>query len=330
MTATSMTAYLLGSQGAEVLQIQQLLSALQLYAGPADGSYGGGTEAAVRAFQQSSGLTADGQVGPQTWAALFGGAAIPPPAIAAQGLDYKCLALTGAFETNQPPPECFAGLCGDFDGQGISFGAVQWNLGQGTLQPLLLEMNQLHADVLGQIFGTNYTTLVAMLGEPRDAQLAWARSIQDPVKHALFEPWQGQFKSLGRRPEFQDIQTKHVSGLFQLAMAQCTAFDVRSQRAAALMFDIQVQNGGVKTLVKPLILSDFQQLEQSGPPAGDVSIEVARLRIIATRVAASADPRWISDVQTRKLAIANGQGTVHGINFILEDQYGITLDPAFN
>ncbi len=324
-----MTVYLLGSRGAEVLQIQQRLVVLQFYSGPPDGIFGGGTEAAVRMFQESEGMTPDGQVGSDTWAALFGGGQIPTPAVAAQGLDHRCLALTGAFETDQPPPDCFAGLSGDFDGQGISFGVAQWNIGQGSLQPLLVEMNQNHPDILGQIFGANYSTLVAMLGESLDEQLAWARSIQNPLKHSLLEPWQGQFKTLGRSQEFQDIETEHAAGLFQQGLALCTAFGVSSQRAAALMFDIQVQNGGIKSLVKPIILSDFEQLGKSEAQAGDVPMEVVRLRIIATRVAASSKPMWVSDVQNRKLTIANGQGTVHGVHFLLEDQYGISLNSAF-
>lgn len=324
-----MAVYLLGSRGPEVRQIQQRLSELRLYSGALDGIFGGGTDGAVRTFQQANGLTADGKVGPQTWGALFNGAAVPSPAIATQGLDLQCLALTGAFETNQPPPDCFAGLSGDFDGQGISFGVAQWNIGQGSLQPLLTEMNENHPDLLGQIFGPNYSALVAMLGEALDEQLAWARSIQDPLRHALFEPWQGQFKTLGRQQEFQDIEAKNAAGLFKEALALCTDYGVSSERAAALMFDIKVQNGGIKNWVKPLILSDFQQLDEAGPGSGDIPAEVARLRIIATRAAASANPKWIADVQNRKLTIANGQGNVHGNYYLLEDQYGISLKPAF-
>jgi hypothetical protein len=324
-----MTIYLLGSRGAEVLQIQQRLSTLLLYSGPLDGIFGGGTEAGVRAFQQSSGLTANGQVDAGTWAALFGGAQIPVPAITKAGLDRRCLALTGAFETSEPPPECFAGLAGDFDGQGLSFGVLQWNIGQGSLQPLLVEMNQSHPDILGQIFGPNYSTLVAMLAENIEDQLAWARSIQNPMNSALFEPWRGQFKTLGRTQEFQEIESKHADGLFQQALALCDAFGVNSERAAALMFDIQVQNGGIKKLTKPLILSDFEQLGKSGAQGGNVPGEVARLQIVATRVAASAKPRWILDVQNRKMTIANGHGTVHEIDYQLDEQYGISLNPVF-
>jgi len=323
-----MSVYLLGARGPEVAQIQQRLAQLQFYNGPADGIFGGGTDAAIRAFQQSQNLTVDGHVGPETWGALFNGAAPPAPAITTQGLDRQCLALTGGFETNHPPPDCFAGLSGDFDGQGMSFGVLQWNIGQGTLQPLLAQMNQNHPDILGQIFGSNCEALVAMLAETPDEQLAWARSIQDPIRHVMFEPWQGQFKTLGRQQEFQDIETQAAAGLFRQALSLCTDFGVSSQRAAALMFDIVVQSGGIKSWVKPQILGDFAQLDPTSQGTGNDSLEVARLRIIATRSATSANPQWIADVQGRKLTIANGAGVVHGNQYNLADQYGITLDPA--
>jgi hypothetical protein len=266
-------------------------------------------------------------VGTGTWSELFNGADIPAPAVTTKPLDHQCLALTGGFETDHPPPDCFAGLSGDFDDQGISFGVLQWNIGQGTLQPLLAQMNQNHPDLLGQVFGPNYSALVAVLGEARDEQLAWARSIQDPIRHGLFEPWQGQFKTLGRLQEFQDIEGQNAAGIFQQALALCNEFGVSSQRAAALIFDIKVQSGGIKSWVKLQILSDFAQLDQSG--TGDVPLEVARLRIIATRSADSANPKWVADVKNRKLTIANGEGTVHGNHYDLEAQYGITLNSAF-
>lgn len=53
-----------GSNGAGVVTLQKLLGIT------ADGEFGSKTEAAVKAFQSAHGLTADGIVGAQTWAAL--------------------------------------------------------------------------------------------------------------------------------------------------------------------------------------------------------------------------------------------------------------------
>lgn len=58
----------IGSTGPSVVWVQQQLHVT------ADGKFGPGTAAAVKAFQAQHGMTADGVVGPQTWAALGGSA----------------------------------------------------------------------------------------------------------------------------------------------------------------------------------------------------------------------------------------------------------------
>ena len=55
-----------GSQGADVADVQRMLSALAHYGGPIDGIFGQGTTAAVRSFQDVRGLAIDGIVGPRT------------------------------------------------------------------------------------------------------------------------------------------------------------------------------------------------------------------------------------------------------------------------
>lgn len=59
-----------GSTGSEVKTIQKRLLELGFNPGELDGEYGGGTEAAVRAFQLSKGLLADGVTGRRTLVAL--------------------------------------------------------------------------------------------------------------------------------------------------------------------------------------------------------------------------------------------------------------------
>lgn len=60
-----------GSKGNEVKQLQEKLGLT------ADGSFGPGTEKAVKAWQSANGLTADGLVGDGTWSKMFGGVSTP-------------------------------------------------------------------------------------------------------------------------------------------------------------------------------------------------------------------------------------------------------------
>lgn len=318
-----MTLYRRGSKGPEVGLLQSRLRELGLYPGPLDGIFGGGTESAVKSFQRTEDLKVDGVVGADTWKHLFPHSDIPEPALLQQAIAYRCLALTGSFETGAPVPECFSGLSGDFDGQGLSFGSLQWNLGQGSLQPLLLEMEQSHHLILEQLFDDCYPQLMAMLETDREEQLNWTRSIQDR-KFRLVEPWRGLFKTLGRFREFQEIQVKAADQLYQAALKLCQNYGVKSERAVALMFDIKVQNGSISHLVKAQIEQDFRKLEIASDHNTDRT-EVERLKIIANRRAEAANPRWIEDVRTRKLAIANGEGMVHGNYYNLAEQFGISL-----
>ncbi len=62
--------YKQGSTGSVVTQIQQKLRNWGYYTGNVDGVYGSKTVAAVKYFQRTNGLTADGKCGPKTLAAL--------------------------------------------------------------------------------------------------------------------------------------------------------------------------------------------------------------------------------------------------------------------
>lgn len=62
-----------GSQGQAVRDVQAYLSQQGLYSNAPDGVYGPQTRDAVRKFQQSRNLPADGIVGPQTWSNMLSG-----------------------------------------------------------------------------------------------------------------------------------------------------------------------------------------------------------------------------------------------------------------
>ncbi|NLO86748.1 MAG: peptidoglycan-binding protein [Clostridiales bacterium] len=60
-----------GSKGSSVKNLQQRLKELGYYTGSVDGSFGSGTETAVKAFQTAHKLTSDGKVGDATSAAVY-------------------------------------------------------------------------------------------------------------------------------------------------------------------------------------------------------------------------------------------------------------------
>lgn len=60
-----------GYTGDDVISVQQRLKELGYYTGLVDGKYGSGSMAAVKAFQEKHGLTADGLAGTATYAILF-------------------------------------------------------------------------------------------------------------------------------------------------------------------------------------------------------------------------------------------------------------------
>lgn len=313
----------LGSGGDVVRRIQVKLQALGLYRGPIDGLFGGGTESAVKQFQRANGLGIDGQVGPRTWQALFPDASAPPPSeMAGKPVEYRCVALTGAFETGAGVPDCFAGVTGDFDDQGLSVGVCQWNFGQGSLQPLLSEMLSRHPDVVRDVFHDHSDVLAAAVRSSREDAVAFARTIQDPLRHSVNEPWRGMFKALGRTQEFEDIQVRSAAQFLDGARALCREFGLISERAVALMFDIVVQNGSISPVVKARIMKDFTAIDATLP---EPDREVARMRAVANRRADAASPLWAEDVRARKLCIANGTGRVHGIDYDLESQFGLGL-----
>jgi putative chitinase len=81
-----------GSKGDDVKKLQTKLGLT------ADGSFGPGTEKAVKAWQTANGLKADGIVGDGTWSKLFGESApvaAAKPAVVIPPSDFKLEALKG-------------------------------------------------------------------------------------------------------------------------------------------------------------------------------------------------------------------------------------------
>ena len=91
--------YKRGSYGSVVTQIQNKLSSWGYYSGDIDGIYGSRTEAAVKSFQKSNGLTADGIAGAKTLAAM----GISDSSATGQSVDIDLLARLISAEARGEP-----------------------------------------------------------------------------------------------------------------------------------------------------------------------------------------------------------------------------------
>jgi hypothetical protein len=246
-------------------------------------------------------------------------------------LQSKCLRLTGTFETDSE--DGFGVVAGNFDGQGISFGILQWNLGQGTLQPLLKSLIITNRADMLNIFRGKVVDLDVMLSQPIQKQISWGDSISAMnrcgSKNQVIEPWKSMFKQLGALPACQEAQMKMCKKYFDWADPRMNTYQLNSERGYALLFDIVVQNGGISDSTYYKILDKYSQ------PSESDDLETEKMKIIAEQVAQASridqthkqDPYWIQkDVRSRKMCIATGQGIVHGVTVNLSD-FDLELTP---
>ncbi|PKM49622.1 MAG: hypothetical protein CVV02_15415 [Firmicutes bacterium HGW-Firmicutes-7] len=270
----------------------------------------------------------------------------------AKGIATK---ITSLYEGGQ--------VTGNFDGQGISVGYLQWNMGSGTLQPLLKEMASsasMQSD-FNEIFkgsvvvndknGNKIKTTMAnalrdVLGRSKSEQLSFARSINDK-NNRIVEPWKAAFNSLIKNDKFVQIQDKYAKPYLNTAtnIINDSNFGVKTVRGYALAFDIAVQNGSVKASAKNLIqdalagksnkLTNYNNASLSRNQRsvikdlnerlkGVTDPDLKKMYYTAAAVAISSNDRFAKDVWARKSAIIAGTGKVHGQNFDFSNSVGLS------
>lgn len=154
--------------------------------------------------------------------------------------------LTGRFENGSEP---YLGVTGDFDGQGISCGVLQWNIGSGSLQPMVIAAGE--ALVLAQMpqFG-------------KEMWLACNSGIQQGLK--IVRGWQSnskllatqkaELRALMRSSAMHQLQDQGIREVARLAeayaddWAQARGGQGRTRQELAFFFDIVTQNGTMKGL----------------------------------------------------------------------------------
>jgi hypothetical protein len=205
-------------------------------------------------------------------------------------------------------------IAGNFDGQGLSLGYLQWCIGQGTLQPLLNRMDREYNVEMKSIFGTNYDSIHNMIIDTTENQLAWAKTINDST-NTISEPWYSQFVSLCNNQDFVNIELDAEAYKIGQAMIICDKYNLKTVRGFELAFDIAVQNGSISSDATKIIDTALMQKPNM--------IEKDLLKVIANAIA-DASTNNAEDIRLRKMAIVNGKGTVHGSMLYLDESYGLS------
>lgn len=291
------------ASGTIITDVQTALNASGAPAIDVDGLFGNQTEGALSAFQAGKHLPVTGTVSDSTWTALF--QTTEPP------IFERCLQVTASFEGTR-----FNGVVGNFDGAGITWGIIGFTLLNGELGAVLAAVNAENPALIEQIFGSNAAEIMRMTGPATNAseKLAWANSISRGSQNlSVAEPWQTCFRNLGAQREVQKVQIDRARDVYwKKALEDARNLGCLEELDLLLMYDTAVQNGGMDAQSRrPMVEERFR----SQSPA----TEQEKRRIIAEVVADTASPQWRKDVLDRKIAIATGEGSVHGGKYNLTD-----------
>ena len=257
------------------------------------------------------------------------------------------LNITGSFEG----PHGWKNLTNDFDGQGISMGLMNQNLGTGSLQPLLVKMRQNHFSKFQSLFRPDhFHSLLAMLSQWESTRVSqqadeiipspldidseasinsstsgsvdWARkTVYD--SSGVFNPiWKQELLNLAGSPEYVSLQIAAAWELHLRSLKLHQKIAVYELRTYLLMFDIVVQNGNLKPQDE---IDYFDYLNQNPNASATQRLEkIVELRLRWVK------PQFRNDVRNRKLSLVRGSGRVHGVNREFEKEYCFYNRRAFH
>jgi len=252
------------------------------------------------------------------------------------------LNISGSYEGNKG----WGNIATNFDGQGVSLGLLNQNLGQGSLQPMLIRMRDQHPEALKAIFKPEHLkSLLAMLSrwekaskdeppsptlsildEPLDSEersansdsVAWAE--ENLYDGSGFDPvWKKGLVALAEHPDYVSYQIAAAEGYHAKALKYQVRIGIKEFRAYLMLFDIVVQNGSLYEVD----LTDYEAYVKANPSATNTQKleKLLELRIRHVR------EQYKADVRARKKTIINGAGTVHGERRDLPKEY--SYDPLW-
>jgi LysM repeat protein len=262
--------------------------------------------------------------------------------------EWQALLCTSQYETSRPYPENFGVSASNFDGAGLSWGAIQFNAKTGPLISMWQTMINNYPEVSLKAFTDNASRTLEsntanynswktlfLAGVFADI-LAWSDARADLAKnkHGFIEPWNTYFMNLGITAEAQELQKTNASWYHQIALQWFNDYGLWSRQGYALMFDIAVQSGSMNPKVSGAtydligeINTWYAGISKTGKTA--TQLEVEKLVKIANRRADYIDSSWQAGYRDRKVTLAEGFGEVNGMAMNTDSMYNMGLEPMY-
>jgi hypothetical protein len=188
-----------------------------------------------------------------------------------QSVWEKAKLITSTFEGGYPT--------GNFDGQYLSMGTFQHNLGQKTLQPILHRVFD--------TYGADKWGLQELHQAVLNDNIDFYKQLSG-YGTCLVEPWKTRLNELNNSEEFKKIYDEYCGYYRDKAISVCESFGITTDRAFCLALDICVQNGS---------LSYYEMTETE---------YIDRLKSWAETAIFKTNKQWKNDVRARKMAILYG------------------------
>jgi hypothetical protein len=258
--------------------------------------------------------------------------------------ELKAVKITSAFETGRPGG--FGGLTGNFDGQGLSFGLLNFTIKAGSLIPLLQEFINKYPSRFAAVFGPDAGRFKDMAFATKPDPANPRRKIRDVERQMAFvnqmnliprkakgnkiiEPWKTYFGRLENDAEFRKIQVKAVRRALDRARSWFNEFGFKTERGFVFMFDLVSSHGGAwlnapkfkgkrKALLQKMLAAKQAQLGRAA------LTESEKMEVIANMIADVSLVEWREKARIRKLWFVRGVGKVHGRLFDIKKDFGVT------
>lgn len=222
------------------------------------------------------------------------------------------LELTGAFEGSG-----YGQVTGDFDGQGLSLGILQWCIGQGSLQNSILKPYFRDHEPANHV--EQKLAEIGSVGISQGLKLSRSYFGKSPS-------YKNELKAFMLKA--QPYQLAAAKSNFERAWGYANQYGMTSLKSFCWFFDITVQNGSLKGIGKPSVSKyDWEKFIKS--EGGTNKSRWLALNVIDEETAILCEwtnlrankNQWRPDVISRKCTIAHGFGIVHGKLYDFRDDF---------